>query len=272
MRRGAGCPHRRSPRRTRPERAARGVGTRVLARHRPVRRRRRRLGRDIRCRHGQASSCVEFEERASLVCPSGRLCIGFDGDEWLLFDLISGKLRARLPRITMVGTGPDGEKWAVTPDGRHICFISTTGRFRIIDVKSWDVVLDQTTESPGNAGPFVDVAVSPDGSVIYVIGSVKEVRRWDMKGRNWLAPLPVVEPGTLLPHPDGRHLLVASSVLRRYELRSMRELPGPDGYSGSVSVVPSPDGRGSPFLPLGADGTLGLTCSTSVAVVCGRSP
>ena len=220
---------------------------------------------------GRQVRAVE-SERASLVCPSGRLCIGFDGDEWLLFDLISGKLRARLPRITMVGTGPDGEKWAVTPDGRHICFISTTGRFRIIDVKSWDVVLDQTTESPGNAGPFVDVAVSPDGSVIYVIGSIKEVRRWDMKGRKWLAPLPVVEPGTLLPHPDGRHLLVASSVLRRYELRSMRELPGPDGYSGSVSVVPSPDGPGSPFLPLGADGTLGLTCSTSVAVVCGRSP
>jgi WD40 repeat protein len=186
---------------------------------------------------------LNFQEDMTLVRPAGRLLLGYKGFEWLVFDLASGKLRARLQRIGPDTSGTYGEEWAVTPDSRHLCLISNTGRFRVVDVETGITVVDQTREPPKDNGWYIGIAVSPDGNVVYVRDPSAEVRRWDMKAHRWLAPLPIVEPGVLLPHPDGAQLLVASRVLRRYDVRSLREIHGPEGYWASVNVSPSPDGR-----------------------------
>ncbi|HJZ90913.1 MAG TPA: WD40 repeat domain-containing protein, partial [Gemmataceae bacterium] len=52
-------------------------------------------------------------------------------------------------------------------------------------------------------------------------------------------------PRRVIPHPDGKRVLFLGldSVLRQYDLATLKELQPPDGFADMVLAVPSPDGR-----------------------------
>ena len=81
--------------------------------------------------------------------------------------------------------------------------------------------------------------------MLYLTATGRPVFRRDLKADKWLPPIRDAYPGALVPHPDGKRLLILGEdgVLRRYDLQTLRELPATQGFVGSLAAIPSPDGR-----------------------------
>jgi WD40 repeat protein len=195
-------------------------------------------------RTGKIVRTIEFAMKYPLLVPKGKSILGFNENNWFVFDAETGKERSRFStdvafaaKVESFDVTADGsDAWQVGPDGLLRHFDAATGKkLEELAAPSGWVVDDQK----------VALAVSLDGSVVYLSGGELEIHRWDVAARKWLPPIKEAPAGILIPHPDRKRLLVIGNdgILRRYDLATRRELPSPDGFEHKVSAYPSPDGR-----------------------------
>jgi WD40 repeat protein len=183
--------------------------------------------------------------------PSGRFFLGESDAGLHLVDTKTGRVRCRFPTgpdpdIVAGATDPSEQLSALSPDDRRLYLVRPTGELLTFDATTGRKLreLDPPPGWPGEGGYRVRLALSPDGSVAYLSKRECPTHRRDLKAGKWLDPLPVMPGGPLIPHPDGKRLLLIGEdgVLRRYDLTTRREIP-PPGFDGQPSVAVSPDGR-----------------------------
>ncbi len=134
---------------------------------------------------------------------------------------------------------------AVSPDDRRLYLTTEEGELVTYDIESGRRI--ETSKVPNwNAKPWdwPTVAVSGDGRMAYVVRAEGPVYRRDLVAKKWLSPpqsMPV--GGAIVPLPVGRAVLqIADGVFRRIDLDNPRDRT-PWGFSGSLQVAGSPDGR-----------------------------
>jgi WD40 repeat protein len=187
---------------------------------------------------GRRVSTVDVEAAAWTPSPTGRFLLGQAGDTMVAMHAATGRVRTRF-----LGT-EDGktDARALSPDDRRYYELAH-GRLYAYDVESGKMVDD--VEVPDGPRGGAGLALSPDGSVVYVSGGFRPARMWSVRARKWLDPLPGDVGGRLVPLPDGKRALTLGpdGVVRRFDLRTRTEIPVPTGFAWSVTAVPSPDGR-----------------------------
>jgi WD40 repeat protein len=192
-------------------------------------------------RTGKVVRTTEIAEKCSVLHPVGRLVLGRAGSAWILFDPEAGKERARVQTTF----GALGESFELSADGNGAWHVGSAGKLVHYEAASGKQLEEMAPADWKYLGGGAALAIAPDGSVVYLAQGHRAVYRRDVKAGKWLAPIPDAPAGILVPHPDGKRLLVVGDdgVLRRYDLTTLKELPGPDGFEDSVFAHPSPDGR-----------------------------
>ncbi|MBO0700079.1 MAG: PQQ-binding-like beta-propeller repeat protein, partial [Zavarzinella sp.] len=209
----------------------------------------------IDARTGKIVRTVELPNDYTALIPAGPLLVGCGPhSDWTLIDPETGRAKCRFRGVISAI-----ETITPSPDGRRVWVLGTGGLFRAIDTETGKELLE---DRDGPSDPwgrwFAPLAVSPDGAVVFAGIGRRTVQRWGAKDGKWLPPIRDVAPGELLPHPDGKRLLVLGTdgVLRRYDLTTLKPLPGADGFAGRVAAYPSPDG-GRVLIASGQDGSDG---------------
>jgi WD40 repeat protein len=193
-------------------------------------------------RTGKVIRTTEIAEKCSVLQPVGKWVLGLTGSAWILLDPEAGKERARFP----TAIGAQEELFVLTPDGKEAWHLNAAGtlmRYQPSSAKELEEL--EVPPARNTVGDQATLAVAPDGSVVYVSNGDRTVYRRDVKAGRWLEPVSDVPAGDLLPHPDGKQLLIIrkDGVLRRYNLATLKELPGADGFEEGVFAEPSPDGK-----------------------------
>jgi WD40 repeat protein len=202
-------------------------------------------------RTGKVLRTTEFEGNHWALEPAGPWVLDHVGSNWSLYDPNSGREGARLA----TGGGPHGEAFVLSKDGKRAWIADIAGILHQFDVaagtRSAAIGPPPNWKSNGN----ISAALSHEGLVVHLAPGDHRIYRWNLRTGRWLEPIPNVTDGTLLPHPDGKRLLILGKdgVLHRYDLTTRKELLGPDGFEGQVTTYPSPEG-------------------TRVAVVSGQGP
>lgn len=189
----------------------------------------------------------ELEERpidssVLRLTASGRLGVGRLKSELILIDIASGKTVCRfadpdeLSDLNVVIPHDESRLYLTDRLGNLQVFEATTGKLleKIELPEGWD-----------QSGWRTTLSLSPDGSIAYLTKHGKPTLRRDLKFGKWLRPLPVSMGGSLFARLDGKVavLVGADGVVRRYDLETLKELPGPSGFEDCVFAHPSPDGR-----------------------------
>ncbi|MCI0465329.1 MAG: PQQ-binding-like beta-propeller repeat protein [Gemmataceae bacterium] len=159
-----------------------------------------------------------------------------------LRDLRTGKLVLTLhdqTRELPYGTCP-------SPDGKLVAAPLSQG------IAMWDVAT-QKRRPLKNAGQDVGgawIAFSPDGKVLFSDSpwyrpDKPHLARWDTTTGERLADWPLPDRVTAWEFDarGGRLIVLCGSVVRRFDLRTGKESPPPDGFRGSVTVALSWDGK-----------------------------
>lgn len=194
---------------------------------------------------------VEADEPVRILSPSGRRFLGRSDSTLYLVDAGTGRLRCRFavdldPDLDDYVADPSAQRCALSLDDRRLYLVTARGELLEFDARTGRTL--QAHDPPAGwerEERSPRVALSPDGGVLYVSYPGGPTRRRDVRAGKWLAPLPVVAPGPLVPHPDRKHLMVLGSdgVIRRYNLATLREVGGPPGFDTDVLVAAAPDGR-----------------------------
>ncbi len=165
----------------------------------------------------------------------------------------------------------------IAPDGKTIALAAGTGRrtaggaIALWDLESGDEIgridgLVSADRDRRGAMPMQALAYSPDGRTLAVLldGRVQLVELATGKSRGQLpfaaltdatADRQVVSLGSLAFAPDGRTLAVgcANGAVRRFDLRSGRQLPPLSGHTSAVvALLYTPDGKS--ILSYGSEG------------------
>ncbi|MBO0700845.1 MAG: WD40 repeat domain-containing protein, partial [Zavarzinella sp.] len=192
-------------------------------------------------RTGVWVSAVETEVPADALSPAGDHFRGTDYPSCVLMDAATGRVTARVRTDNLFDPA-----YAFAPDERRLYAFVPRGFLFVYDAGTGRPV-EELLRPPGwKLYPgLVGLALSPDGRVAYLSQKGQATCRRDLVNARWLDPLPVMAGGQLVPHPDGKRLLLIGTdgVLHRYDLTTLKELPGPDGFAGYLTAVPSPDGR-----------------------------
>jgi WD40 repeat protein len=172
---------------------------------------------------------------------SGRFFLGISDFTPHLVDAKTGKVHCRFP---VEGRGMYSS-FVLTPDNRKLCELSREGRFRVFDADTAEVIEDIASAWKDRNAGLGQVFLSPDGAVAYLMANEQETLRRDLKAKKWLPSLPKMSGGRLIPHPDGRCVLLLDrdGMLRRYDLATLLEIPPPYGFECYAAAIPSPDGR-----------------------------
>jgi WD40 repeat protein len=185
---------------------------------------------------------VAFDGDYKDLVPAGRYVMARAGTDQVLLDRETGQVRARFRPSERWPTSV----WTMTPDGRRVLLAGEDGSLRVFEAETGKK-LEDLAPPPGwdRLIETPRLAVAPDGATAYLAARHGKVFRRDLKAGKWLDPVPTGPEGELIPHPDGKRLLVlgGDGVLRRYHLRSLRPLPGPEGFEYELTAYPSPDGR-----------------------------
>lgn len=192
-------------------------------------------------RTGRVIRATEFEGNHWALTPAGSFLLDLAGSYWTLSDPATGKERAHFRCA-----GSNRESLTLSPDQKRVWIADTDGNLQQFAVATGErnTVVGPPPGWQSDGGPVAS-AVSPDGTVVYMANGDCGIYRRDLRAGRWLTPIPDVPRGRLLPHPEGKRLFVlgADGVLRRYDLATVKELPGPSGFGGSIVACPSPDGR-----------------------------
>jgi WD40 repeat protein len=191
---------------------------------------------------GKLVRTTQFGQKYFYLLAAGRSVLGRADGMWNLLDPETGDERARFE-----GASKDAEEWfRLAPDGRRAYSLTRTGRFRTFDAESGKKLeeLDPPRDWRYRLGT-IQLEISRDGAVAYVADGHKLVHRRDWKAGKWLPGISAGTAGRLLPHPDGKRLLIvtADGVLHRYDLTTGKHLPGAEGFEERVIAIPSPDGH-----------------------------
>jgi WD40 repeat protein len=178
--------------------------------------------------------------------PDGKT-LSIDGADTLLWDGVTGQVRARL----------QGSGGAVSPDGRWVATV--VGGYREPgQVRLWEARTGRLrTTLRGHTDQVTDAEFSPDGRVLATGGADHSARLWDPESGQLRATLPVPERevSRLSFSPDGRLLATSTTTTQPdglirpgqthlWETESARlrvTLPGPSGVG--MKPVFSPDGQ-----------------------------
>src|SRR5262245_9767628 len=181
----------------------------------------------------------EFNGRFPDLFPAGKFLVARVGTTWILYDADSGVRRSRLP--SPVGVN---EVIAIAPDGKRAWIATDAGELRAGDT-STGVTVEKFKPSSGWDDGRPEVAIAHDGSIVYVGQGRHAIHRLDVKAGKWLPPIKGAPRGKLIPHPDGKRLLVIGNdgVLRRYDLATLKPLPGTDGFEFNLRTYASPNGQ-----------------------------
>jgi WD40 repeat protein len=151
--------------------------------------------------------------------------------------------------------------FSVSTDNCWVCSMADDGQFKVFDAKTGNL-FDDVEPPPDWASDELScqLTFSAKGAVVYLSKSGERTLRRDLKNKKWLPPLPAMPRGELVPHPDGKRLLLAGSdgVLHRFDLSTGKEIPPPPGFDSEVLAVPSPDGRRVAVTSGGSDGHLDM--------------
>jgi WD40 repeat protein len=133
---------------------------------------------------------------------------------------------------------------AIAPDGKRAWIATDAGELRAADT-STGVTVEKFKPSSGWDEGRPELAISHDGSIVYMGQGRHAIHRLDVKAANWLPPIKGASRGKLIPHPDGKRLLVIGNdgVLRRYDLTTLKQLPGTEGFEFNVRAYASPNGQ-----------------------------
>src|SRR5262245_48792698 len=216
-----------------------GIGYRPGGNQLVVTSERKPRGWTLDAKTGKVLRTVEFEWRYLALDPAGKFVLGYPEDAWALLDPDTGKELVRVPAAADVS-----ETLRLAPDGSRAWIASYTGRLRAVDTATGRT-LEELEALPDWKDGRPRLAVSPDGSVVYMGNEAGGIHRRDVKARKWLPPIRETPPGDPIPHPDGKRLLVLADdgVLHRYDLATLKRLPATAGFEGKLSAYPSPDGR-----------------------------
>lgn len=192
-------------------------------------------------RTGLRVSELETEIPIDALSPGGQFYRGADQNVYQRVDAGTGRVACRFRTESLIDAA-----YAVSPDDRRLYAFVPRGFLFTFDAETGRTI-EEYLRPPGwklYPGP-VGIALSPDGRVAYLSQKGQATCRRDLVNGRWLDPLPVMPGGQLVPHPDGKRLLLIGTdgVLHRYDLTTLKELPGPDGFAGYLTAVPSPDGR-----------------------------
>src|SRR5262249_14541909 len=131
-----------------------------------------------------------------VVSPDGKVLACGASDRSCLFDLTTGKVLHRLTdRPWGLGFTPDGKTLVASAHRTHLRF--------------WDVATGKERhEQPGNFGPTLATAVSPDGRLLAAAGWLdRAVHVWDTASGKLVRRLPLAGDGgytrDLAFSPDG---------------------------------------------------------------------
>jgi WD40 repeat protein len=170
---------------------------------------------------------------------TGRWLLGWTGADWHVVDAETGEARGTFE----AATPSIGESFDVTPDGKEAIQLGADGVVRRFDFATGK----KTAEVPAPDGwrenaRGTHMILGPDGAVAYGTQG-GAVYRFDRAAGKWLPPIDA-PAGRLIPHPDGKRLLVLATdgLLRRYDLATRKELPEAEGFEGEVTALPSPAG------------------------------
>src|SRR5262245_23995866 len=181
----------------------------------------------------------EFDGRFPDLFPAGKFLVARTDATWILYDADTGIRRSRLP-------SPIGviETFAIAPDNKRAWIASDAGELRAVDTQNGITLEKLKPTTPWHDGK-PPLAIAHDGSVVYMAQGRTAIHRWDVKVGKWLPPITGTPRGKLIPHPDGKRLLVIGDdgVLRRYDLTTRKQLPGTEGFEFNLRAYPSPDGR-----------------------------
>jgi WD40 repeat protein len=192
---------------------------------------------------GQKASSIRSEAMLDRLTASGAYFQATHKEHCVLVDADTGNVRVEFrDRWNLNGT-----EFAVSPDDRRLYALVGKGRLVSFDaetgLKLGELDVPSVRNLPDDKG--VGLSLSPDGNIAYLCKADHPTQRCDLVTNKWLAPLPTMPYGRLVPHPDGKRVLFLGTdgLLRRYDLATLREIAPPDGFEGKLAAVPSPDGR-----------------------------
>ncbi len=149
---------------------------------------------------------------------AGRITLGTDQQEFIVWDLLSGKEITRLKGLT--GSYLSNDAAVFSPDGSKFAASSSDG-IKPPDILVWDThsgALLQSLNAPAAAAhtDIVDMlAFSPDGARLASAGRDGQAIVWDIAGGKILHKLPHNEAtvSLLAFTPDGAQLITGSTLL-----------------------------------------------------------
>src|SRR5262245_13144191 len=205
---------------------------------------------------------AEVEVFAHSLSPGGRFLLGESKYKLVLMDTRSGRVRTRFLDIEWPWRG---WRCVLSPDDSRLYATNGDGRLRVFDTRTAKKVEEiaappDWSERSGEYG----LALSPDGSVAYMFRGHGPTRRRDLKTGKWLDPLPDMPNGELIPSPEGKRVLHIDTegVLRRYDLGTLKELPGRDESADVFYSALAPDGRRIALVRRGPETRLALVDMT----------
>lgn len=149
----------------------------------------------------------------------------------------------------------------ITPDGRHVYVMGTTGLIEMFDVGSNGTLAAHTpaTAASGIAGSATDFAVSPNGRNLYVSSTYGEIARMQIAADGTLTqvPDPVIastDMAAIVVSPDGQHVVTMpgptslTPAPQQWDVDANGELSNPTALPGTAQGAAYPPSSPGPPL------------------------
>ncbi|HKB04738.1 MAG TPA: sigma-70 family RNA polymerase sigma factor [Gemmataceae bacterium] len=172
-------------------------------------------------------------------------------------DLMACLQRGGVTGLTVVDARTDREVYsatvgdqpttaAFTADGKRVAVYDMTGKVHVHDVEAKKELF--AFDHPGGKQRGGPMRFSADGRILFVGGQHGMIYRWDVAENRRLPNVGQHSTWTLSSialNPDESVLYSTGGdkLVRRWDLKTSKEIPIPEGYITQTTVVPTPDGK-----------------------------